>query len=111
MRRLLVVLALGLLVALPLIAQSHATTGAIEGTVVDSTGAAVPGVTVTVKNTGTNFESVAVTDASGRFRAVLLPVGAYQATAHLEGFATVVQQGLDLGVGQTLTLTITLKQA
>ncbi len=111
MRRLLVVLALGLLVALPLLAQSHATTGAVEGTVVDSTGAAVPGVTVTVKNTATNFESVAVTDTSGRFRAVLLPVGPYQATAHLEGFATVVQQGLDVGVGQTLTLTITLKQA
>jgi hypothetical protein len=108
---LLLLLALALLLPLSLLAQSHATTGDIEGTVVDGSGSAVPGVTVTAKNTATNFESVVVTDASGRFRAVLLPLGPYQVTAHLEGFATVVQQGLNLGVGQTLTVTITLKQA
>ena len=61
----------------PLFAQSHATTGAIEGTVVDAQGGAVPGVTVTVKNTATNYERVSVTDRSGRFRAVLLPLGPY----------------------------------
>src|SRR5438105_5877150 len=112
MRRSLSLLVLCLLaVSTPLLAQSHATTGAIEGTVVDAQGGAVPGVTVTVKNTATNYESVSVTDRSGRFRAVLLPVGPYQVKAELAGFATVVQKGLDLGVGQTLTVTITLKQA
>src|SRR5205807_8343703 len=113
MRRslLLLLLALALLLPFSLLAQSHATTGDIEGTVIDGTGSAVPGVTVTAKNTATNFESVVVTDATGRFRAVLLPLGPYQVTAHLEGFATVVQQGLNLGVGQTLRVTITLKQA
>src|SRR5256885_3002036 len=112
MRRSLSLLVLCLLaVSTPLLAQSHATTGAIEGTVVDAQGGAVPGVTVTVKNTATNYESVSVTDRSGRFRAVLLPLGPYEVKAELAGFATVVQKGLDLGVGQTLTLTITLKQA
>jgi hypothetical protein len=113
MRRLsFVLLALFLLlVALPLIAQSQATTGVIEGTVVDASGAAVPGVTVTVKNIATGYEVVVVTDAAGRFRAVLLPLGPYQVTAVLQGFATVVQKGLDLGVGQTLTVNIALKQA
>jgi len=109
MRRVLLVLLL-LLVPVSLFAQAHATTGAIEGTVVDASGAAVPGVTVTVRNTATNFESIVVTDSSGRFRAVLLPVGPYQVTATLQGFATVVQKGLDLGVGQTLTISIALKQ-
>ena len=91
MRRSLALLALFLLaVSTPLFAQSHATTGAIEGTVVDAQGGAVPGVTVTVKNTATNYESVSVTDRSGRFRAVLLPVGPYQVKAELAGFATVV---------------------
>jgi hypothetical protein len=94
-----------------LLAQSQATTGVIEGTVTDAQGGAVPGVTVTVKNTATNYEAVTVTDRAGRFRAVLLPLGPYQVTAALEGFATVVQKGLDLGVGQTLTVNITLKQA
>jgi hypothetical protein len=112
MRRSLALLVLFLLAfSAPLLAQSHATTGAIEGTVVDAQGGAVPGVTVTVKNTATNYESVTVTDSAGRFRAVLLPLGPYQITAALQGFATVVQKGLDLGVGQTLTPTIALKQA
>src|SRR5437588_6959744 len=99
-----------LLVGRALLRQSQATTGVIEGTVVDASAAAVPGVTVTVKNTATGYESIVVTDSAGRFRAVLLPLGPYQVTAVLQGFATVVQKGLDLGVGQTLTVTITLKQ-
>jgi len=113
MRRLsFVLLALSLLmVALPLLGQSQATTGVIEGTVVDASGAAVPGVTLTVKNIATGYETIVVTDAAGRFRAVLLPLGPYQVTASLQGFATVVQKGLDLGVGQTLTVNIALKQA
>ena len=113
MRRLFFVLpALFVLaLALPLLAQSQATTGVIDGTVVDATGGAVPGVTVAVKNMATNHESLSVSDVAGRYRAVLLPVGPYQITATLQGFATVVQKGLDLGVGQTLTVTITLKQA
>jgi hypothetical protein len=113
MRRLsFVLLALFVLVvALPLLAQSQATTGVIEGTVVDASGAAIPGVTVTIRNTATGYEVVVVTDAAGHFRAVLLPVGPYQVTAVLQGFATVVQKGLDLGVGQTLSASIALKQA
>ena len=113
MRRLVVVFLalLVLVVALPLFAQSQATTGVIEGTVVDATGGAVPGVTVTIKNTATGYQAVVVTDSAGSFRAVLLPLGPYQLTASLQGFATVVQKGLDLGVGQTLTVTITFKQA
>jgi hypothetical protein len=112
MRRLFfVLLALSvLLIALPLFAQSQATTGVIEGTVIDASGAAVPGVTVTIRNTATGYEVILVTDAAGRFRGVLLPVGPYQVTAALLGFATVVQKGLDLGVGQTLTASIALKQ-
>ena len=106
-------LALLLLVLLPaaLFAQSQATTGVIEGTVVDASGAALPGVTVTIHNTATNYEQQQITDAGGRFRAVLLPLGPYEVTAALEGFAKSAQKGLDLGVGQTLTLSFKLKQA
>ena len=76
MRRLsFVLLALSvLLIALPLFAQSQATTGVIEGTVVDASGAPVPGVTVTIRNTATGYEVTVITDAAGHFRAVLLPV-------------------------------------
>jgi len=102
---------LSLLIAPSLLAQSQATTGVIEGTVVDASGAALPGVTVTVKNTATNYEQIAVSDRQGRFRVVLLPLGPYQVTATLEGFGTVIQKGYDLGVGQTLTVPITMKPA
>jgi carboxypeptidase family protein len=112
MRRCLSILFLFVLV-IPsaLFAQSQATTGVIEGTVVDASGAFLPGVTVTVKNTATNFEQTTVTDRAGRFRVVLLPLGPYQVTTTLEGFASTVQRGLDLGVGQTLVVPVTLKQA
>ncbi len=113
MRRSLSLLFLFLLLAITpsLLAQSQATTGVIEGTVVDATGASLPGVTVVAKNTATNFEQTTVTDRTGRFRIVLLPLGPYNVTASLVGFGTYVQKGLDLGVGQTLTVPVTMKQA
>ena len=101
------------LVLLPVAAwaQSQATTGVIEGTVTDASGGALPGVTVTMRNTATNFQQQSITDSAGRFRGVLLPLGPYEVTASLEGFARAVARGLDLAVGQTLTLPVRLKQA
>ena len=102
-----------LLVLVPtaLFAQSQATTGVIEGTVTDPSGALLPGVTVTMKNTATNYESTHVTDSSGRFRGVLLPLGPYEVSASLDGFAPQVVKGINLGVGQTRTVEVKLAQA
>ena len=111
MRRSLTLFLVCAAIATSLFAQSQATTGVIEGTVVDATGASLPGVTVTAKNTATNFEQTTVTDRAGRFRIVLLPLGPYTVTTTLEGFGTTVQKGLDLGLGQTLTVPVTMKQA
>jgi len=111
MRRSLLLLFVLLAFTASLFAQSQATTGVIEGTVLDSTGSALPGVMVTAKNTATNYEQSAVTDRAGRFRIVLLPLGPYTVTATLQGFATSIQKGLDLGVGQTLTVPFSMKQA
>ena len=64
---------LGLLLLAPaVLAQSQATTGVIGGTIRDEAGAVMPGVTVTVSNTDTNFQRVLVTDGGGRFRGLLL---------------------------------------
>ncbi len=90
-------------------AQSQATTGVIEGIVVDESGAPVPGVSVTLRNTGTNFERVVASDNDGRFRGLLLPLGPYRVTAALQGFATVVRDGVDLAVGQSVNLRLNLK--
>ena len=90
-------------------AQSQATTGLIEGTVADESGAAVPGANVALKNTATNFERQATTDKDGRFRGSLLPLGPYKVTVSLKGFATMVRDGINLSVGQTVNLPVTMK--
>jgi hypothetical protein len=58
-------------------AQSQANTGNIEGIVNDPSARAVAGAQVTVTNLGTNFTRALITDAEGRFRALLLPLGPY----------------------------------
>ncbi len=100
-----------LLGALPALAQSQATTGVIEGTVVDESGAPAPGTSVSLRHTATNFERTVTTDSGGRFRGLLLPLGPYRVTVSLPGFATLVRDGINLAVGQTITLNLSLKTA
>ena len=90
-------------------AQSQATTGVIEGTVRDESGASIPGATVALHNTATNFERTVQSDADGRFRGLLLPLGPYRVTVTMSGFGTHVREGLELQVGQTINLPVTLK--
>ncbi|HYR46229.1 MAG TPA: carboxypeptidase regulatory-like domain-containing protein, partial [Thermoanaerobaculia bacterium] len=90
-------------------AQSEATTGVIEGNVVDPTGAVLPGASVSLKNTAINFELIVTTDRAGRFRGLLLPLGPYRVTVTLSGFATLVRDGVTLAVGQTVTLNLKLE--
>ncbi|MFL6235833.1 MAG: carboxypeptidase-like regulatory domain-containing protein, partial [Thermoanaerobaculia bacterium] len=79
-------------------AQSQATTGVIEGIVTDESGGVLPGATVTLRNTATNFEKMVVTGGDGSFRGLLLPLGPYRVTAELAGFAKAIREGIDLGV-------------
>jgi len=91
------------------LAQSQATTGVIEGTITDPSGAILPGVTVTLTNTGTNYEKSLTTDDRGRFRVPLLPLGPYKVAASLDGFATLVNEGLQLNLGATLTVNLQMQ--
>jgi outer membrane receptor for ferrienterochelin and colicin len=91
------------------LAQSQATTGVIEGTVVDETGGVLPEASVSLKNTDTNFEKVFTTGSDGRFRGVLLPLGPYRVTVTLSGFTKLVREGLTLAVGQTINLRLPLQ--
>jgi Carboxypeptidase regulatory-like domain/TonB-dependent Receptor Plug Domain len=91
-----------------LLGQSQATTGVIEGTVSDAGGAPLPGASVAIRNTDTNFEKTSITGPDGRFRGVLMPLGPYKVTVALAGFGTLVRDGLTLSVGQTINLPLTL---
>src|SRR6266700_310964 len=74
-------------------------TAAISGTVMDSSGAAIGGATVQVKNTGTSVTETATSDELGRFRFPDLGIGGYEVQALTPGFQTVVHKGITLTVG------------
>jgi hypothetical protein len=77
----------------------------LTGTISDSTGAVLPGVTVTAvhESSGIVFESV--TDGRGVFR-VPVRIGNYRVTATLTGFADATRTGVPVSVGQTVTLNL-----
>lgn len=91
-------------------AAAQTPTGSIQGTAVDQSGGVLPGVTVTISNTATGAGRTVVTDELGLFRALLLPVGPYEVTAELQGFAT-LKQSVPLTVGQTVTLRLQMTVA
>ena len=67
--------------------QSQATSGNVEGRVLDPNGAAVPGVTVTATNQQTGFEKTATSDEEGNYRIIVLPPGTYKVVATgVQGF-------------------------
>ena len=82
------------------IAHAQDTTGTILGTITDASGAVLPGVSVTVKNTDTSQSRTVVSDAAGSYRMPLLPPGHYEVTAQLQGFQTMVRSGITVTVGQ-----------
>ena len=108
MRRALLMLMLLAAVASPAAAQSQAVNAALEGTITDSSGGVLPGVTVTVTNTDTGAQRVVTTNENGLYRAPLLPLGTYRVTAELSGFKKFEQSGISLAAGQTAVIDVTL---
>jgi hypothetical protein len=88
---------LGAMVAPRLAAQG--TTATILGTVTDSTGAAIPGAAIQVKNVGTGLTQSTQSDPQGRYRVPDLAVGDYEVQSSKQGFATVLRKGITLTVG------------
>ncbi|MDL2717739.1 MAG: TonB-dependent receptor [Acidobacteriota bacterium] len=104
-------LVLFLLMPLPLAAQG-AVSGTLRGTVLDSTGAPVPGATVTVKSEAlVRGTAGAVTDASGSFNFPSLPPGVYSVEAALPGFRGQKKEEVRISLGQALSLPFRLDLA
>ena len=83
--------------------------GGIAGQVTDSTGGALPGVTVEVNSPAMiGGIQVVFTDGEGRYTVVNLPIGTYSVTFTLPGFSTVVRDGIDIGAGFTANITVEL---
>src|SRR2546422_3174961 len=94
-------------IVLTLPMTAHAQEAVINGTVTDSTGAVLPGVTVTALHEASGNTFLAVTDERGIFR-VAARAGVYRITGTLPGFATVTRTGLELLVGQAAVVNLQL---
>jgi hypothetical protein len=83
-------------------------TATILGTVLDSSGAVIPGAKVVVENMGTSAAQTLVTDQTGGFIVPVLPVGTYRVTASATGFKTYVQENIRLSFADRINLSISL---
>jgi hypothetical protein len=83
-----------LLLFAALAAFGQGTTGAIDVTVTDNTGAVIPGAKVSALNLGTGAEYRTESDASGRAQFLLLHAGSYRVTVEQQGFEKLVRDGV-----------------
>ena len=114
MNRSLVLAKLVAVCSVPLLlvtAAAAQTTGQIEGTVLDQSGAALPGVSVEVASPALQGTRVTAADAGGGFRFVFLPPGSYTVTCSLSGFSPVEQDGIVVQLGRTATLQVRMQPA
>ena len=90
-------------------ALGQALSGTIVGTVTDTSGAIVPGVSVTLTNEGTSFSRTVVANESGRYVASSFPTGSITVTAEQAGFQKLVRKGVVLTAADTLTIDVQLQ--
>src|SRR5712671_5444707 len=95
------------LVAVPASSQEFRAT--VTGRVADADGLAMPGVTVSATNAATNEVASAVTNNEGLYSLPFLRPGLYRVSAEIQGFRKHTQEGIQLQVGQSLTLNIALQ--
>src|SRR5436190_2417928 len=98
------ILAAGLIFCCASAARAQVT-GSIAGIVRDSTGAVLPGATVTVKGPALRRESAStVTTPEGVYRVALVPPGVYDVTVELEGFSPQTRRNVEVVINQQTTL-------
>ncbi|MGA8669254.1 MAG: carboxypeptidase-like regulatory domain-containing protein, partial [Terracidiphilus sp.] len=91
----------------PIFAQQ--TLGSLNGTVVDPSGAAVPGATVTATNHAINFSTTTTTHDTGFFQIFNLPIGTYSVKITHQGFDTTNLTSVPIQEARATTANATLK--
>ena len=109
MRKLLSVLSVCCFLMLVVTARAQQTLGSLNGTVLDGSGAAVPGSTVTATDAAIGVTRSTKAQGNGFFQIFNLPVGTYTVSATHEGFDTTQLPGIEVQEAQAKTLTVTLK--
>lgn len=90
-------------------ALAQAVGASLNGQVTDSTGAAIPNATITLRNTGTGLTLTAISDGQGAYRIAPVPPGAYDLTIQTNGFQRYVQHGIVIAVATASTQNVSLK--
>src|SRR5262249_32743678 len=104
------VLALGAsLCAIPSSASAQAVTGTLLGNITDSSGAAVPGVTVTATEVETNVSRSTVSKEAGHYSFPSMRNGKYTVSAELQGFKKVSRANVEVDVNTTVRIDMTLE--
>ena len=93
----------------PTNASAQVLYGGVTGQVVDQQGGALPGVTVTLTNTGTSARLDEVSDAQGLYAFRNLPPGTYDIACTLTGFRELRQTGLKVSAGNPLRIDLKLE--
>jgi hypothetical protein len=83
--------------------------GTLTGTITDSSGAVLPGVTVTARNVQTSLTQSTVSGGEGDWRIPALPVGPYELTFELDGFKKVTRSGIIVAAAGVHTVPVTLE--
>jgi hypothetical protein len=110
-RTALLLVAVLALVPASLGAQARLTGADLSGTVLDESGAVVPGATVTVTSVDTNVTRTSTTDSRGRYVVAALPPGAWHIAVAANGFAASRREGVVLVLGQAATVDFRLQVA
>ena len=96
-------------VLLPFGTLAQESRGFLSGHVTDNSGGLIAGATVEVTNTATNTASRVITNQAGVYTALYLIPGPYIVTFDAEGFKKLVRQGIEIRVGDRLTLDVKLE--
>jgi hypothetical protein len=89
--------------------QAQSTTATVQGDVLDEKGGSVPDASVMATNLDTNYVRAETSNADGHFVFLNLIPGRYTLTISKPGFATILQENVNLTVGQVATIPVTMK--
>ncbi len=109
LRSCIILCALVTIALAPTRASAQESRGTLQGRVVDTSGAAVPGATVEVLNLATGVVTPTTTNEQGSYRAPFLNPGTYRVTVSLAGFGKFISDRIELHVADLLTVDATLK--
>jgi hypothetical protein len=90
-------------------AQAQTDRGSIRGTIVDQTGAVVPGATITVSNAATGISNSVRSNDAGVYGVAALPSGSYRVEVAQTGFKTLIRNNVVVDVGNVTGLDLTLE--